>query len=226
MESGKGTPSPAPPKNPHKHRRKTTQHKHHKTTHHKPNTKPNTKPKHQTVVHRDLTSYNILLDFGRPWRVLLCDFNLSRYLGQDAAIPNSGNPNSPGWQSPEMLAGLTYGTAADVFSFGVVVWEMLTLRQPWRDETEGRAALYVIMSEVIGGGRLALPRAEDVSPPFPEAADVIALAEACWRHDPASRPSMAAVASRLRAIIERVKARRREERERSAGTASASAAHR
>ena len=164
-------------------------------------------------MHRDLTSYNILIDFGRPWATKIADFNLSRTLADHAPIPNSGNPNSPGWQAPEMLAGRDYGTAADVYSFGVVLWELLTLRQPWRDETEGRAALYFIMSEVIAGNRLALPAPADVAPPLPEAADVIALAEACWRQDPGARPTMAAVASRLREIIASVKARRRAEQQ-------------
>lgn len=44
----------------------------------------------------------------------------------------AGNPNSPGWQSPEMLAGQPYGKAADVFSFGVVLWEVMTRKEPWR----------------------------------------------------------------------------------------------
>lgn len=86
------------------------------------------------VIHRDLTSYNLLLDFGKPWAVKVCDFNLSRMVAQHAQLTNSGNPNSPGWQSPEMLAGQPYGRAADVYSFGVVLWEIITLKEPWRCE--------------------------------------------------------------------------------------------
>lgn len=84
------------------------------------------------VIHRDLTSYNLLLDFGKPWQVKVCDFNLSRMVAQQQQLTNSGNPNSPGWQSPEMLSGQPYGKAADVFSFGVVLWEVITLKEPWR----------------------------------------------------------------------------------------------
>jgi len=146
-----------------------------------------------------------------------------------------------------MLAGKTYGKAADVFSFGVVLWELITLKQPWRcveggwgaqrwrfcalshaippphpnpkpnpqtpnpktthhrDETEGRAALYFIMSEVIGGNRLSMPPPDAIHPPLPEIDDVIALAEACWHQQPQCRPSMAAVAGRLREIINGIK---------------------
>lgn len=62
----------------------------------------------------------------------MCDFNLSRMVAQQQQLANSGNPNSPGWQSPEMLSGSPYGKPADVFSFGVVLWEVMTLKEPWR----------------------------------------------------------------------------------------------
>jgi serine/threonine protein kinase len=65
-------------------------------------------------------------------QVKVCDFNLSRMVAQQQQLANSGNPNSPAWQSPELLAGQPYGKAADVFSFGVVLWEIMTLKEPWR----------------------------------------------------------------------------------------------
>jgi serine/threonine protein kinase len=50
----------------------------------------------------------------------VCDFNLSR-MATSAAVNNSGDPNSPAWQSPEILGGECYSTATDVFSFAVVM---------------------------------------------------------------------------------------------------------
>jgi hypothetical protein len=41
----------------------------------------------------------------------VCDFNLSRMVSDNNTLINSGNPNSPGWQSPEMLAGGATGAA-------------------------------------------------------------------------------------------------------------------
>lgn len=66
------------------------------------------------------------------------------------------------------------------------------------DETEGRSALYFILAEVTAGNRLTLPRPEEVTPPLPEAGDVIELAQRCWDHNPARRPTMGEVAGRLR----------------------------
>ncbi len=47
-----------------------------------------------------------------------------RGVGNGITVPNSGNLNSPGWQSPEYLAGEEYGKGTDVFSFGVCIWEV------------------------------------------------------------------------------------------------------
>lgn len=47
-----------------------------------------------------------------------------RGVGNGVTVPNSGNLNSPGWQSPEYLAGEEYGKGTDVFSFGVCIWEV------------------------------------------------------------------------------------------------------
>jgi hypothetical protein len=93
---------------------------------------------------------------------------------------------------------------------------------PRRDEVEGREPLYFILSEVLSGNRLALPEPSEVTPPLPEAADVLELARACWRQDPGARPTMDAVASRLRGIINAIKVRRRAEQALRAGGGSGS----
>lgn len=164
------------------------------------------------VVHRDLTSYNLLLDYGKPWVAKVCDFNLSRMLHDRTSLVNSGNPNSPGWQAPEMLAGERYGKAADVFSFGVILWELVTLKEPWREEAEGKPYLYYIMNNVIEGKRLEFPSVEAIEPVLPEVGEVIALAQSCWHQLAVQRPTMSEVASRLREIIASIKLRKQRSR--------------
>lgn len=80
------------------------------------------------------------------------------------------------------MCAQAYGKAADVFSFGVVLWELVTLAVPWHDDDKkflGRAGgnapnqhfrdptLYVINS-VPKGDRLDLPAPQDIAPPLPE----------------------------------------------------------
>lgn len=62
----------------------------------------------------------------RQCGVQVCDFNLARALKSDTAEP-SLTLNSPAWSAPERLQGKRYGKAADVFSFGVILWELITL---------------------------------------------------------------------------------------------------
>lgn len=77
-------------------------------------------------------------------------------------------------------ASQEYGYPADVFSFGVVLWELLTLEQPWYNDHERPGLCSKIMPEVHGmnqlfvirqvplGVRLPLPTAQDVEPALPD----------------------------------------------------------
>jgi serine/threonine protein kinase len=58
----------------------------------------------------------------------VADFNLSRRIQQHTGqMTHSGSINSPQWSAPERLSGDDYSFPADVFSFGVILWELSTL---------------------------------------------------------------------------------------------------
>lgn len=61
----------------------------------------------QNIVHRDLTSYNLLVT--DKWECKLSDFNLSRAI-TETQIPHSGQINSPEWSAPERLSGQVRAT--------------------------------------------------------------------------------------------------------------------
>ncbi|KAG2490342.1 hypothetical protein HYH03_011289 [Edaphochlamys debaryana] len=186
------------------------------------------------VIHHDFTSYNLLLDerLGK-WTTKVCDFNLSRVVargpgaptsGSSLTVPNSGNMYSPRWQSPEYLAGEEYGWSTDVFSFGVVIWEVVTLQQPWASELahhHKQVEPWIIRTAVTGGQRLAFPDPATIRPDLPELSQLIELANACWAHEPKDRPRMSEVADRLQRILASV--REREEARRAAARAAAAA---
>ncbi|KAJ1489746.1 kinase-like domain-containing protein, partial [Baffinella frigidus] len=75
------------------------------------------------VLHRDLKSPNLLVDerAGR-FTVKIADFGLSRFR-VEYTMTFCGSPK---WTAPEVLNGENYGTAADSWSFGVVLWEIAT----------------------------------------------------------------------------------------------------
>ena len=75
-----------------------------------------------------------------------------------------------------------------------------------------RDTAYFVVSSVPRGARPALPPASASDPPLPELPELHALIRACWRGDPAARPTMAAVCGVLEGIIDAVKHRVRAER--------------
>lgn len=103
------------------------------------------------VVHCDMKSGNILLSGMRE--VKICDFGLAHLLGEgggvseDAAGIAIGCVGTHNWMAPEVLRGEEYSKAADVYSFGMLVWEMISRRVPF----QGYTAVQVI--GLVGYGR-------------------------------------------------------------------------
>ena len=97
------------------------------------------------VVHRDIKSDNILLTPKEQVKVL--DFGLAR--GRDAAafVTRAGSSaGTPAYMSPEQVQGANMDERSDLFSFGVVLYEMLTGRMPFKGEHEA-ALTYSIVNE-------------------------------------------------------------------------------
>jgi serine/threonine protein kinase/Tfp pilus assembly protein PilF len=84
------------------------------------------------ILHRDIKAANIILD-GSGEKVDACvtDFGLARAaLGETTALTLQGIAGTPGYMAPELFYGGIPSTASDVFSFGVVVYQVLTSRMP------------------------------------------------------------------------------------------------
>ncbi|KAK9804076.1 hypothetical protein WJX73_003050 [Symbiochloris irregularis] len=175
------------------------------------------------VLHLDITSHNLLVT--ETWQAKVADFNLSRAVQRDS-VPHSGSLNSPQWSSPERLRGESYSKAADVFSFGVVIWELVTLEVPWRPTTGARDTdsanegsddgsdtedsytrhnFFHVISQVPQGARLPLPQ-ERGDKPLAELPRVVQLIQQCWEPLPVQRPTMKEVCTELECIIRLVKA--------------------
>jgi eukaryotic-like serine/threonine-protein kinase len=109
----------------------------------------------QGFWHRDLKPANILIDAsGRPH---VTDFGLAKRVQGDAALTQSGAIlGTPSYMAPEQAAGgkqpLT--AAADVYSLGAVLYEVLTGRPPFRAETVRETIFLVLESEPLPPGSL------------------------------------------------------------------------
>ena len=77
------------------------------------------------ILHRDIKSENILLTETGDARI--ADLGEARVMTEEKNMTVVG---TRGYTAPEVLRGEQYGTAADVFSFSIVMCELLTLREP------------------------------------------------------------------------------------------------
>ncbi|KAL4855140.1 Glutamate synthase [NADH] [Chlorella vulgaris] len=103
------------------------------------------------LLHRDLKSPNLLV--SEHWQVKVTDFNLSRIL-EDSPLTSSFAAMNPRWLAPEVIRGERASPAADVFSFAVVMWEVLTWKLPWVDAPINA---FQLGNLVTSGARLEVP---------------------------------------------------------------------
>uniref|UniRef100_A0A1J3EMJ9 Serine/threonine-protein kinase EDR1 n=2 Tax=Noccaea caerulescens TaxID=107243 RepID=A0A1J3EMJ9_NOCCA len=80
------------------------------------------------IVHCDLKSANCLL--SNDWTVKICDFGLSKTM-KGATIEDTVAAGTPEWVAPEVIRNEPFSEKCDIFSFGVVMWELCTLSKPW-----------------------------------------------------------------------------------------------
>ena len=88
----------------------------------------------QNIIHRDIKPSNVLLE-QRTGRVVLCDFGLARMVeGEvlDVTSATGVKPGTPAYMSPEQCLGKDLDHRTDIYSLGVVVYEMLTGLNPFR----------------------------------------------------------------------------------------------
>ncbi|XP_008811866.1 uncharacterized protein LOC120109084 [Phoenix dactylifera] len=144
----------------------------------------------KNIVHFDLKSHNLLVNMRDPQRPVckIGDLGLSKVKRQK--LVSGGVRGSIPWMAPELLTceDSMVTEKVDVYSFGIVMWELLTGEEPYEN-----MHFEDIIAGIIKG---------DLRPEIPTWCDPLwrSLMERCWSTDPASRPSFSEIAKELRAI--------------------------
>eukprot|EP00002_Diphylleia_rotans_P012917 TRINITY_DN2522_c0_g1_i4.p1 TRINITY_DN2522_c0_g1~~TRINITY_DN2522_c0_g1_i4.p1 ORF type:complete len:1709 (-),score=377.78 TRINITY_DN2522_c0_g1_i4:217-5343(-) len=122
------------------------------------------------ILHRDLKPSNILVNDS--WQAKICDFGLSRVKSNNRTMTKCG---TLAYQAPEVLKGERYDERADVYSFGIILWQIYVEEEPYK---EAKSSL--IHQDVIDGNRP--PKHKSIPT---ETWNVITK---CWSSDIADRP--------------------------------------
>lgn len=136
-------------------------------------------------MHRDLKAKNILLnctdsESNEPV-AKICDFGDIRIVGTDMT-PKVGTVS---YMAPEVLSAEPYTNKADVYSYGMLLWEIISRKEPFSEND----FMHEIVEKVQAGFRPKLP------PYCPK--DVASLINDCWHPDPDVRPDFRRVLRRL-----------------------------
>jgi pimeloyl-ACP methyl ester carboxylesterase len=128
------------------------------------------------IIHRDVKPGNVLV--AADGRIKLVDFGLSKFRDPDGDVTRTlGTVGTVAYMSPEQASGTELGPTSDVFSFGVLAYELLTGQRPFRGEGPG-----AVLSAIMSGDHIPISKLRRDLPDR-----LVALIERCLERDPKMR---------------------------------------
>ena len=129
------------------------------------------------VFHRDLKSSNILVDSN--WNIKICDFGLSTVNSKldRKKHKKEGRIGTPHWMAPEIMRSEIYDEYSDIYSYGMILWEMVMGEVPYN----GLSVPQIIGSVGYDNLQVPLPKQGNSM--------ILKILERCLDRERAKRPT-------------------------------------
>uniref|UniRef100_A0A4W5RAV3 receptor protein-tyrosine kinase n=1 Tax=Hucho hucho TaxID=62062 RepID=A0A4W5RAV3_9TELE len=143
----------------------------------------------KNCIHRDVAARNVLLTDGRVAKI--CDFGLARDIENDSNYVVKGNARLPvKWMAPESIFDCVYTVQSDVWSYGILLWEVFSLGKSPYPNIVVDTRFYKMIKD---GCHMSQP---DFAPP-----EIYTIMKMCWNMKPTVRPTFSTIGQLIQSLL-------------------------
>uniref|UniRef100_A0A8C7V9T3 receptor protein-tyrosine kinase n=1 Tax=Oncorhynchus mykiss TaxID=8022 RepID=A0A8C7V9T3_ONCMY len=143
----------------------------------------------KNCIHRDVAARNVLLTDGRVAKI--CDFGLARDIENDSNYVVKGNARLPvKWMAPESIFECVYTVKSDVWSYGILLWEIFSLGKSPYPNVVVDTRFYKMIKD---GCYMSQP---DFAPP-----EIYTIMKMCWNLEPTERPAFSTIGQLIQRLL-------------------------